>query len=437
MGKINFDYQGASAFVSQNEIDYLEPYAILAHKTLRSRAGQGAGFLGWVDLPENYDKAEFERIKSCANKIKEDSEILVVVGIGGSYLGARAVIEALSHNFSNMLGKGARGGVHAIFAGNSLSAPYLVDLIDILKDRDVSLNVISKSGTTTEPAVAFRVLKEFMEKKYGREGAAGRIYATTDKNRGALKSLAQSEGYESFVIPDDVGGRYSVLTAVGLLPLAAAGVDIDALMAGAGETSYSYAKPGLSDNPGSMYAAVRNALYRKGYSTEILVNYEPNMHYFNEWWKQLYGESEGKDHKGIFPASVDFTSDLHSMGQYIQDGMRNLFETTVAIEKPKRNITIKKTESDIDGLNFLAGRDMDYINKMAAKGTYEAHIDGGVPNLGVCLPALDAKSIGSAIYFFEWACAISGYLLGVNPFDQPGVEQYKNNMFRLLKKPGY
>ena len=437
MGSIGFDYQGASAFITDNEIGYLEPYAKLAQNRLREGAGPGADYLGWVNLPANYDKSEFARIKSCAEKIRGDSDILVVIGIGGSYLGARAAIDAISHNFQSMLDKTARGGALTLFAGNNLSSAYLADLLDVLDGRDISLNVISKSGTTTEPAVAFRVLKEYMESKYGKEAAAGRIYATTDKDKGALRRLAQTEGYETFVIPDDIGGRYSVLTAVGLLPLAAAGADIDAMMAGAADASRDCTKSGINDNPGSMYAIVRNALYRKGYSTEILVNYEPSMHYFSEWWKQLFGESEGKDHKGIFPASADFTGDLHSMGQFIQDGSRNLFETVVAVEKPNKNLFVKEADSDADGLNYLAGRDVDYINKMAAQGTREAHITGGAPNLCVRLPALDAMSIGGAVYFFEWACAVSGYLLGVNPFDQPGVELYKSNMFRLLGKPGY
>ena len=436
MERIKFNNQGASGFVSQKEVEYLEPYAKLAYDMLAGRTGPGADFLGWANLPYEYDKTEFDRILNSAGQIRSDSEILVVIGIGGSYLGARAGVEALSHNFNSMLDKKGRGGgVQVLFAGNSLSAPYLADLLDVIEDCDISLNVISKSGTTTEPAVAFRILKDFMESKYGREGAAKRIYATTDKRRGALKSLAQAEGYETFVIPDDVGGRFSVLTAVGLLPLAAAGIDIGAMMAGAAEMARVCWDSQLADNPAAMYAIFRNVLYRKGYTTEILVNYEPNLHYFNEWWKQLYGESEGKDHKGIYPAAVDFTSDLHSMGQFIQDGTRNLFETVITVENPRRNLILKQAESDMDGLNFLAGRDIDYINKMAAKGTYEAHIEGGAPNLSVTLPALDAASFGGAVYFFELACAVSGYLLGVNPFDQPGVELYKSNMFRLLGKP--
>ena len=437
MGRILFNYKGASKFLTQNEIDCLEPYIKLAIELLNSRSGPGSDFLGWAGLPCDYDKSEFLRIKSCADKIKNDSDILVVIGIGGSYLGARAGIDAVSHNFRDALDKTARGGVRVLYAGNNLSAPYIADLLDVVEGCDISLNVISKSGTTTEPAIALRILKDYMESRYGRKGAAGRIYATTDKSRGALRGLAQAEGYETFVIPDDVGGRYSVLTAVGLLPLAATGIDIGAVMEGAREESLDCTCKDIYKSPSGMYALIRNALCRKGFTTEIMVNYEPGLHYFNEWWKQLFGESEGKDHKGIFPASVDFTTDLHSMGQYIQDGARNLFETVLTVDRPRRNITIKTAESDADGLNFLAGRDIDYVNKMAARGTLEAHIDGGVPNLGVTLPALDAVSFGAAVYFFEWACAVSGYLLGVNPFDQPGVEQYKNNMFRLLGKPGY
>lgn len=457
MGLIEFCLRGAEKFISQSEIDYLEPYAELARGKLGEGSGPGADFTGWLNLPRDYDKWEFDRIKKCAAKIRGDSDILVVIGIGGSYLGARAAIDGLSHNFSHMIGGGLAGsgpagsvsaggdaaggavvgGVQTVFAGNNLSAPYMADLLDVLDNREVSVNVISKSGTTTEPAIAFRVLKEYMTARYGREGAAKRIYATTDKSRGALLGLAKAEGYETFIIPDDIGGRFSVLTAVGLLPLAAAGVDVDAMLAGAGEEALECSAPKLADAPAALYAIARNALYRKGYTTEILVNYEPSLHYFSEWWKQLYGESEGKDHKGVFPAAADFTTDLHSMGQFIQDGARNLFETVLAVDKPKRNIIVKSEATDLDGLNFLAGRDLDYINKMAAKGTLEAHIEGGVPNLGITLPALDAKSFGGAIYFFEYACALSGYLLGVNPFDQPGVEFYKKNMFRLLGKPGY
>ena len=437
MGLPKFDYQRASAFLDAREINYLAPYAKTALDLLFGGKGPGSDFLGWLKLPENYNKTEFEEIKRCAKQIKNDSDVLVVIGIGGSYLGARAGIDALSHNFSGMLDKRARGGVQVLYAGNNLSAPYILDLMDALENRDVSLNVISKSGTTTEPAIAFRILKEYMENKYGPEKAAERIYATTDKSRGALRELAAEKGYKTFAVPDDVGGRYSVLTAVGLLPLASAGIDIGEMMSGAADAGAAYANAGIDGNPAAQYAIVRNLLYRKGYTTEILVNYEPNLHYFNEWWKQLFGESEGKDHKGIFPASVDFTTDLHSLGQFMQDGMRNLFETVMEIGCPRRNFTIKEAESDADGLNYLKDKDMDNINKKAAEGTMEAHIAGGVPNLRVVLPELNASGFGAAVYFFEFACAVSGYLLGVNPFDQPGVELYKKNMFRLLKKPGY
>ena len=435
MGLVKFSWQGAADFISESEVNNLAPYADLARGMLRDGTGPGSDYTGWARLPFDYDKTEFARIKKCAEKIKSDSDILIVVGIGGSYLGARAGIDALTHNFFGCQNRTERGGARVIFAGNSLSAPYLADLLDIIDGSDVSLNVISKSGTTTEPAIAFRILKDYMEKRYGRSGAAKRIFATTDKKKGALRELSDTEGYETFVVPDDVGGRYSVLTAVGLLPIAAAGIDIGAMMAGAGDAATAYRAAQFSGDDSAVYAAVRNALSRKGYGTEIFVNYEPNLHYFSEWWKQLFGESEGKDHKGIFPAAVDFTTDLHSMGQFIQDGPRALFETVLSVDKPRRNLIINKTEPDLDGLNFLAGRDIDYVNKMAAKGTREAHIEGGAPNLSVELPSLDAASFGGAVYFFESACAISGYLLGVNPFDQPGVEFYKKNMFRLLGKP--
>ena len=436
MGSIGFCIKGAEPFLAEKEIENLEPYVKLANDKLKGRCGPGNDYLGWIDLPKYYDKNEFERILCSAEKIKSDSDILVVIGIGGSYLGARAGIEALSHNFSAMLDKDTRGGVQVLYAGNNLSAPYLQDLLDVLENRKVSLNVISKSGTTTEPAIAFRILKGFMDRKYGTD-AKNRIYATTDPCKGALRSLSEKEKYVTFNIPGDVGGRYSVLTAVGLLPLAAAGIDICAMMSGAAEASATYqGMTRLADNPACMYAAVRNALYRKGYTTEILVNYEPNLHFFCEWWKQLFGESEGKDHKGIFPAAADFSSDLHSMGQFIQDGTRNLFETALRVTKPRRNdIIMEKAASDIDELNYLCGKDLDYVNKKAAEGTYEAHITGGVPNLVIEMQSLDAANFGAAVYFFEYACAISGYLLGVNPFDQPGVELYKKNMFRLLGKP--
>ena len=437
MGTIKFDGKYTEQFISQGEFDTLEPFIKTAHELLHSGKGAGNEFLGWLDLPETYDREEYGRIKQSAAKIASDSEILVVIGIGGSYLGARAVIDALSHNFHSSMLDEKRGGPRILYAGNTLSANYFNDLLETIEGKEISLNIVSKSGTTTEPAIALRILKEIMEKKYGKTEAAKRIYATTDKSRGALKGLADSEGYESFVIPDDVGGRYSVLTAVGLLPIAAAGIDTDALLKGAQDARARYAAAAFHDNDCYRYAAARNILYRKGKTTEVLVNYEPNLHYFSEWWKQLYGESEGKNRRGIFPAAVEFTTDLHSMGQYIQEGLRNLFETVLQVETPRRNLTVKEDPSNIDGLNFLAGKDLDYINKMAAVGTVEAHVAGDVPNLLLKIPALDAEHVGHMIYFFEKACAISGYLLGVNPFDQPGVELYKQNMFRLLGKPGY
>lgn len=437
MRKISFDYSNALSFINENEITILSPFIKNAHQMLHNKTGPGSDFTGWVDLPQNYDKAEFARIKEAAGKIRSDSDALVVIGIGGSYLGARAAIEALSHTFHNLLPGDRRGAPEIYFVGNSISSTYIAELFELLEGKEISVNVISKSGTTTEPAIAFRVFREYLESKYGKAGAAKRIYATTDRARGALKKLADEEGYESFVIPDDVGGRYSVLTAVGLLPIAVAGVDIDEMMKGAADAADLYNNDDVAVNGCYQYAAVRNALYRKGKTIEIMVNYEPSMHYFTEWWKQLYGESEGKDHKGIFPAGVDFTTDLHSMGQYIQDGLRSIFETVLSIEKPRKNITIKEDRDNLDGLNFLAGKDIDYVNRMAMQGTILAHNDGGVPNLVVNIPEMNSYWFGNLVYFFEKACGISGYLLGVNPFDQPGVEAYKKNMFALLGKPGY
>ncbi len=435
--RLRFDYSNALAFVGQHEIDYMAEYVKTAHNQLHEKTGAGSDFLGWIDLPVNYDKEEFQRIKEAAKRIQEDSEVLVVIGIGGSYLGARAAIEMLSHSFYNVLPKEKRGTPQIFFAGNNISSTYTKHLIELIGDRDFSVNVISKSGTTTEPAIAFRIFKELLEQKYGKEGAKKRIYATTDKEKGALKTVADSEGYETFVIPDDVGGRYSVLTAVGLLPIAVAGIDIDAMMQGAADASREYANPNLSENASYQYAALRNILYRKGKTTEILVNYEPSLHFFSEWWKQLYGESEGKDHKGIYPASVDFSTDLHSMGQFIQEGTRNLFETVLQVEKPLEEIVIGEDAENLDGLNFLAGKTMDFVNKKAFEGTLLAHTDGGVPNLVVTIPEISPYWFGYLVYFFEKACGISGYLLGVNPFDQPGVEAYKKNMFALLGKPGF
>ncbi|GAB7389305.1 glucose-6-phosphate isomerase [Bacillaceae bacterium] len=436
--RLRFDYSGALPFMSEQELACFEPQVKLAHELLHHRKGAGSDFLGWVDLPERYDKDEFARIKAAAAKIRQDSDALVVIGIGGSYLGARAAIEMLSHTFYNQLPKAKRQTPEIYFVGNNISSTYIKHLLDLLEGKDLSVNVISKSGTTTEPAIAFRIFKEYMEKKYGKAEARKRIYATTDKEKGALRKLAAAEGYETFVIPDDVGGRYSVLTAVGLLPIAVSGANIDEMMRGARDAMHLYAIPDLADNPSYQYAAVRNALYRKGKTTEILVNYEPaSLHYFAEWWKQLYGESEGKDDKGIFPAAVDFSTDLHSLGQYIQDGLRNIFETVINVEKPREEIVIGEDAENLDGLNFLAGKTVDFVNKKAFEGTLLAHIDGGVPNLVLHVPEISEYYFGSLVYFFEKACGVSGYLLGVNPFDQPGVEAYKRNMFALLGKPGY
>lgn len=437
MNKIKFNYSKALDFFAKEEVDTLQPYVDVAHEMLHEKTGPGKDFLGWIDLPNNYDKEEFARIKKAAEKIQSDSDVLVVIGIGGSYLGARAAIECLGHSFRNSLSKDDRKAPEVYFAGNNISSTYLMDLIDIIKDKDVSLNVISKSGTTTEPAIAFRVLKEFLENKYGKEEAAKRIYATTDAKKGALKQVSEEEGYETFVIPDDVGGRFSVLTAVGLLPIAAAGFDIDEMMQGANDARIKYSTSNLEENDCYQYAAVRNVLHRKGKDIELLVNYEPNLHFVSEWWKQLYGESEGKDQKGIFPASVDFSTDLHSMGQYVQDGKRILFETVLNVEKPRKVVELKSEGKDLDGLNYLSGKTMDFVNEKAFQGTLLAHTDGQVPNLMINIPTLNEYNFGYLVYFFEKACGISGYLLGVNPFNQPGVEAYKKNMFALLGKPGF
>ena len=437
MNEIKFDYEKAKGFVSDTEMDALAPYIKVAHDTVQNKTGAGSDFLGWVDLPVDYDKEEFSRIKKAAEKIRKDSDVLIVIGIGGSYLGARAAIEMLSHSFYNSVSKDMRKGPQIFYAGNSISSTYLCELIEAVENVDFSVNVISKSGTTTEPAIAFRVFKEILEKKYGKDGAKERIYSTTDKSRGALKTLSDAEGYETFVVPDDVGGRFSVLTAVGLLPIAAAGIDIDAMMQGAADGRTLYTNPELKENPCYQYAAVRNCLLRKGKNVEMMINFEPSLHYFGEWWKQLYGESEGKDNKGIFPAAADFSTDLHSMGQYIQDGQRMLFETAVLVDSPRKDLTIKANDDNLDGLNFLADKTVDFVNLKAAQGTALAHTDGGVPNLAVRVPELNAYNFGKLVYFFEMACAISGYILGVNPFDQPGVEAYKKNMFALLGKPGY
>ncbi len=408
------------------------------HKELHKRAGDDNDFVGWLELPTNYDKEEFKRIKKAAKKIAKESDILVVIGIGGSYLGARAVIESLTSTFYNLLPEKQRKFPQILYVGNNLSPNYINELIEYIGDKDFSVNVISKSGTTTEPAIAFRIFREILENKYGIDEARSRIYATTDKEKGALKTLSENEGYEQFVVPDNVGGRYSVLTAVGLLPIAVAGIDIDKLMEGARNAQERFDDPDLKYNECYQYAVIRNILYNKmNKTTEILVNYEPKMHYFTEWWKQLYGESEGKENKGIFPAGVDFTTDLHSMGQYIQEGRRDLFETVINVKTPKNDIVINPDDDNLDGLNYLAGKTMDYVNKKAMEGTIKAHVDGDVPNVMIEMNKLDEKNLGELIYFFEKACAMSGMILGVNPFNQPGVEKYKKNMFHLLEKPGY
>ena len=437
MSKVTFDYSKAASFIGENEVESMKKLALDAKEVLVKRTGAGNDFLGWIDLPVNYDKEEFARIKQAAAKIQSDSEVLVVIGIGGSYLGARAAIEFLRHSFYNIVDKSVRKTPEIYFVGNSISSTYIKHLVDVIGDRDFSINMISKSGTTTEPAIAFRVFKEMAEKKYGKEGAAKRIYATTDKARGSLKNLANEEGYESFVVPDDVGGRFSVLTAVGLLPIAVSGADIDKLMEGAAEGRKMALEAPFEENDAVKYAALRNILLRKGKVIEILANYEPRAHYVSEWWKQLYGESEGKDQKGIFPASVDLTTDLHSMGQFIQDGSRTMFETVLNIETSREEIIIGEEPVDLDGLNYLAGKNVDFVNKSAMNGTILAHTDGHVPNFMVNVPEANEFYLGELFYFFEFACGVSGYLLGVNPFNQPGVESYKKNMFALLGKPGY
>jgi len=435
--KVSFDYSKAAPFIKDHEVELMKKLTLDAKELLVSKTGAGNDFLGWIDLPVDYDKEEFARIKKAAEKIQNDSEVLLVIGIGGSYLGARAAIEFLRHGFYNMVSKEIRKTPEIYFVGNSISSTYLKNLIDVIGDRDFSINMISKSGTTTEPAIAFRVLKAMMEEKYGKEEAAKRIYATTDRQKGSLKGLATEEGYETFVVPDDIGGRFSVLTAVGLLPIAVSGADIDKLMEGAASGREMALNNAFEENDALKYAALRNILLRKGKAIEILCNYEPAVHYVSEWWKQLYGESEGKDQKGIFPASVDLTTDLHSMGQFIQDGARNMFETVINIEKSREEIIIGTEPVDLDGLNYLAGKTVDFVNKSAMNGTILAHTDGQVPNFMVNVPEMNEFYLGQLFYFFEFACGVSGYLLGVNPFDQPGVESYKKNMFALLGKPGF
>ncbi|MFS0647147.1 glucose-6-phosphate isomerase [Siminovitchia sp. 179-K 8D1 HS] len=437
MSKIQFDYSKTLSFIGEDDISSFKESVDFVHHQLHRHSDSEHDFLGWVDLPQNYDQLEFERIQMASERIKSDSDILLVIGVGGSYLGARAAIEMLNHSFRDILPIEKQSAPQVIFVGHTISSTYLSDVIDVLEDKDFSINVISKSGTTTEPAIAFRIFRKLLEERYGREEARNRIYATTDRQKGALKTLADTEGYETFVIPDNVGGRYSVLTAVGLLPIAVSGVDIRLMMSGAAQAMEDLSKPEIMQNAAYQYAAIRNILYNKGKTVEMLVYYEPGMKYFAEWWKQLFGESEGKEGKGIFPASAKFSTDLHSMGQYIQDGRRDLFETVIKVKTPQRDLTIEWDENDLDGLNYLAGQTVDYVNTKAFEGALLAHTDGGVPNMVIEIPEMDAYAFGYLVYFFQKACAMSGNLLGVNPFDQPGVEMYKNNMFALLGKPGY
>lgn len=433
---IKFDFSNTEFMASKEDVAAISGKVVAAKKTLLEKTGEGNDFLGWIDLPINYDKDEFARIKKAAAKIQGDSEVLIVIGIGGSYLGARAAIEALRHGFYNMVDKSVRKTPEIYYCGNNISSTYLSQLMDVVADKDFSVNVISKSGTTTEPAIAFRIFKKKLEAKYGKEEAAKRIYATTDAAKGALKTLATEEGYETFVVPDDVGGRFSVLTAVGLLPIAVSGADIDALMAGAANAREYCIANDFDSSDVMKYAAVRNVLYNKGLGMEILANYEPSLHYVSEWWKQLYGESEGKDGKGIFPTAVDLTTDLHSLGQFIQEGTKNHFETVINVKNPKLEVIMEEEPVDLDGLNYLTGKSVDFVNKCAMNGTILAHVDGGIPNILVNMEKIDEASLGELFYVFEFACGMSGYVLGVNPFNQPGVESYKKNMFALLGKPG-
>ena len=435
--KLKLETKYTENFIKKHEYDQLRPFVELSNQILENKSGAGNDFLGWVDLPKNYDKEEFVRIQKAAEKIKNDSEILIVIGIGGSYLGAKAAIEFLSNTFYNNQDKSVRKGPQIFFAGTNMSPVYLKHLLDLVGDKDFSINVISKSGTTTEPAIAFRVFKEKLEKKYGKKEAAKRIYATTDKAKGALKNLSTSEGYETFVVPDNVGGRFSVLTAVGLLPIAVAGINIQELMDGAAAAMEDYSNKNFYENDAMIYAATRHILYNKGKNIEILTNYEPRLHFIAEWWKQLFAESEGKDGKGIYPTSADFSTDLHSIGQSIQEARRTMFETVLLIDKPEEDILINKEEVDLDGLNYISGKTLNYVNKQAAKGVILAHVTGNVPNLVISIPEATPFNLGYLFYFFEKAVAIGGYMLGINPFDQPGVEEYKKNMFALLEKPGY
>lgn len=437
MAHIKFDYSKLTPFVAENELDEIQWQIDGAAKLLHEGKGAGSDYIGWLDLPEDYDKEEFVRIQKAAKKIQSDSEVLIVIGIGGSYLGARAAIDFLSNSFVNLQTAEERKAPRILYAGNSISSSYLADLVDYVADKDFSVNVISKSGTTTEPAIAFRVFEEMLVKKYGRKEANKRIYATTDKEKGAVKVNADANNWETFVVPDSVGGRFSVLTAVGLLPIAASGADITALMEGANAARKEYTSTNVHENDAYAYAALRNILYRKGKFSEILINYEPSLQYFSEWWKQLAGESEGKDQKGIYPTSANFSTDLHSLGQWIQEGTRTVFETAIRIEKPRKNINIPELDADLDGLGYLQGKDVDFVNKKAADGVLLAHTDGNVPNMIVTLPEQDEFTLGYAIYFFELAIGVSGYLNGINPFNQPGVEAYKKNMFALLGKPGF
>ena len=434
---ISFDYSNARFMVSDDNLKAMSKRVLDAKEVLVSRTGAGNDFLGWLDLPINYDKEEFARIKRAAKKIQSDSEILIVIGIGGSYLGARAAIEALRHSFYNVIPKEQRKTPQIFFAGNNISSTYLEHLLEVVGDRDFSINIISKSGTTTEPAIAFRLFKRLLIEKYGEKEAAKRIYATTDKQKGALKNLADAEGYETFVVPDDVGGRFSVLTAVGLLPIAVSGADIDKLMEGAAYSRDFCLTQPFEANYALQYAAIRNILLEKGKTMEILANYTPSVHYIGEWWKQLFGESEGKDGMGLFPTACDFTTDLHSLGQFIQDGTKNHIETVLDVQNPRRKIIMEQEDNDLDGMNYLAGRTVDFINRQAMTGTILAHVDGQIPNLKITIPHMDEYCLGELFYFFEFACGVSGYVLGVNPFNQPGVESYKKNMFALLGKPGY
>lgn len=435
MKNITFNY--SNSFVKEHEINYMKKELEAAHNLLHSKSGAGSEFTGWLDYPIKYNKDEFHKVKKAGDKIRKNSDVFLIIGIGGSYLGSRACIEALSHSFFNSLSKEKRNAPEIYFVGNNMSSTYISDLFQVIEGKDISINVISKSGTTTEPAITFRIFKEYLEKKYGKEEANKRIYVTTDESKGALRKLADIEGYTSFTIPDNIGGRYSIFTSVGLLPITVAGINIDELIAGARDGMGEYAKPKIEENIAYKYAIIRNALYRKGKDIEILISYEPRLFFFQEWWKQLYGESEGKDGKGLYPASANFTGDLHSLGQLIQDGKRNIFETLINIDKPRKDLEIKESEENLDGLNFLKGRTIDFVNKKASEGTVMAHVDGGVPNLIFNIPEMNEYYFGKLIYLFKKSCAISGYMLGVNPFDQPGVERYKENMFKLIGKPGY